>query len=516
MDRPGPYEDTTAVGVDVLGLVTSGMYIDPLSVYREYIQNAADAIESAGSAREGRVELTLLPQEGRIAIADNGPGLSLAEARRSLVPIARSEKRGRGLRGFRGVGRLAGLAFAESVTFLTRAGAGAPVARVVWDGNALNAGIARGEPLATVLDATVTVDTVSSEGCPAHFFEVHIEGVSRHAAGSLMNRDAARQYVAEVCPVPFSKDFLTATRIWERCRVGNGPFSLNVCFRDEVGGVERPHARSVRVSEHESQEIVELEEVRVAGLGACEFAAAGWIAHTPYRGAILKSCGVRGIRARVGNIQIGGENVFGHLFSEDRFNRWCIGEVHVLDAAIVPNARRDYFEPNVHLRNLENQLGAVCRRLEKRCRSASRDRLGERRVGEFVDEAEAALELAVSGYLNTDAAQRLVEDCSREAADWMKRRSTLVGGATAKRELGRVADRLNDYQAAVAMKALPGVGLTDAQAYRDVFGVLTEVLSDPRLAKRMIEAVVEGMENRRGKGGVQAVFGRSRRQSVQS
>ena len=36
------------VGSDVLGLITAGMYDNPLTVYREYIQNAADAISSAG------------------------------------------------------------------------------------------------------------------------------------------------------------------------------------------------------------------------------------------------------------------------------------------------------------------------------------------------------------------------------------------------------------------------------------------------------------------------------------
>ena len=508
MDRSAGYGDVAVVGVDVLGLVTSGMYIDPLTVYREYIQNAADAIQSAGVEHDGRVEIVLAPEEGRLAIRDNGPGLSLTEAKRSLVPIAKSEKHGCGLRGFRGVGRLAGLAFAESVTFLTRAGTGTPVVRVVWDGSTLNAGIRNRERLAKVLDAAVTVDTVRDEGYPAHFFEARMDGVSRHAATSLMNRDAVRQYVGEVCPVPFAKDFRTATDILERCGWGEEPFAVSIRFGDEDGRVERPHGRSVKVSEHESQEIVEVEEVRVAGLGGCECAAIGWIAHTPYRGAILKSCGVRGIRARVGNIQIGGENVFGHLFSEDRFNRWCIAEVHVLDGAIVPNARRDYFEPGVHLRNLENQLGAVCRRLERRCRSASKGRLRERRLREFVDEAEATLELAMLGYLNTDTALRLIEECTFEAAAWMEKRSMVVDSGASTEALRRVVDRLNNFRAHAGAKKLPGVGVTETQVYREIFGVLTEVLSHPELAKRMIEAVVDRMEDRHGDRLVQTVLGR--------
>ena len=42
------------VGKDVLELVSSAMYVDPMTVYREYIQNAADAVDAARAT--GRTE----------------------------------------------------------------------------------------------------------------------------------------------------------------------------------------------------------------------------------------------------------------------------------------------------------------------------------------------------------------------------------------------------------------------------------------------------------------------------
>ena len=92
-------------------------------------------------------------------------------------------------------------------------------------------------------------------------------------------------------------------------------------------------------------------------------AAVAWLARTPYTGSIPARLGVRGLRARVGNMQIGTDRIFEHLFEEPRFNGWCVGEVHILDSRIVPNGRRDYFEPSPHLRNLENQLGAIAQTL---------------------------------------------------------------------------------------------------------------------------------------------------------
>ena len=68
---------------------------------------------------------------------------------------------------------------------------------------------------------------------------------------------------------------------------------------------------------------------------AASDAAVGWIAHSSYLGAIPKGNRIRGIRARLGNIQVGDERVFDHLFEEERFNRWCVGEVHILDSRIM-------------------------------------------------------------------------------------------------------------------------------------------------------------------------------------
>ena len=47
---PKPIEEDVVVGKDILDLLTGSMYVDPLNVYREYIQNAADAIDLAKDA----------------------------------------------------------------------------------------------------------------------------------------------------------------------------------------------------------------------------------------------------------------------------------------------------------------------------------------------------------------------------------------------------------------------------------------------------------------------------------
>lgn len=73
--------------------------------------------------------------------------------------------------------------------------------------------------------------------------------------------------------------------------------------------------------------------------------------------AIPASTNVRGLRLRVGNIQVGGDKLLEDLFPEPRFNSWSVGEIHILDQRVTPNGRRDHCEQNVHYLNILNHLG---------------------------------------------------------------------------------------------------------------------------------------------------------------
>ena len=77
-ETPMSNVDTPAslVGSDVLSLVTAGMYDNPLAIYREYIQNSADALANANGKTNGKVEILIDPVALRVKIRDNGPGLS--------------------------------------------------------------------------------------------------------------------------------------------------------------------------------------------------------------------------------------------------------------------------------------------------------------------------------------------------------------------------------------------------------------------------------------------------------
>src|SRR6185312_11946635 len=118
---------------------SGAMYVDPLTIYREYVQNAADAIDEARangwlSADEpGAVTFRLDPDTRSVLIRDNGAGIPVREAASRLLAIGASAKRGTSARGFRGVGRLAGLAYARQLTFRTRSCGDTEILELRWD-----------------------------------------------------------------------------------------------------------------------------------------------------------------------------------------------------------------------------------------------------------------------------------------------------------------------------------------------------------------------------------------------
>ena len=478
------------VGSNLLRLVTSGIHTDPFSIYREYIQNAADSIGSLDIATGGRVDIEIDPVAMSLTMRDNGPGLSHTEARRELLPVASSRKCYGANRGFRGIGRLSGLGLSRRVAFLTRRNGEGCVTRVCWDGESLRQATADTLPLRQVLEQCVTVEVIPGDKYPENFFQVELSGVARHAAGAILNREAVRDYIGETCPVPFELDFPYAQQVRKLLGSDTEILELEIFLCGEKSSIKRRHGPRSFASGNRKEKFTGFEKVTVPALEGDKPAAVGWVAHLSYAGALAPSLGIRGIRARAGNIQIGGEDVFDHLFSEDRFNRWCVAEVHVLDSRIVPNGRRDYFEPSPHTRNLERHVRSIAQRIEKCCRAASQDRNNAKKFESFLRSAEMTRELAESRYLSAHAARKLVE---RQLVDIEKLRESLDKQSTngEYRALSALERHLAGFKAPRGRVAFEGIQPNEVKTYRKVFHSLVETSALPHEAKRTIETILK-------------------------
>lgn len=109
-------------GAPLLETLTSALYADPLVVFREYVQNSVDNfISSVDVERKFSVSITVDAAARRITISDNGTGISQELFQKTMTSLGLSSKQNRGDQiGFRGIGRLAGLAFCDRLVFTNK------------------------------------------------------------------------------------------------------------------------------------------------------------------------------------------------------------------------------------------------------------------------------------------------------------------------------------------------------------------------------------------------------------
>jgi hypothetical protein len=397
-DRQRIAQDDIRVGKDVIEIVTSGMYVSPITVFREYVQNAADSIDEARASglltprKRGRVEITFDQTARSVLIRDNGAGIGVLNAIPTLVAIGASPKRGSQARGFRGVGRLSGLAYCRELQFRTKGAGDDKVISVSWDCRALRERLADASfdgDLRSIISNVVSVSHEQADDKAQHFFEVRLKDIARLRNDLLLNERLVAHHLSQVAPIPFSPEFSFGPYIEERLakKAQKKPIELVVAgeqlfrpHRDEI--IFPATAHKLRIHHIEFLEFANVD-------GA--IGAAGWIAHHEYVRSILPTLGVRGLRARVGDLQVGDAALFDEIFKEARFNGWSIGEIHIYDPRIVPNARRDNFEVNHHYYNLLVQLGPIGARISQHCRSASVSRNAEQSVRNATAEVQTQL-----------------------------------------------------------------------------------------------------------------------------
>jgi hypothetical protein len=435
------------VGKDIVELLSTAMYVDPLSVYREYVQNSADSIDAAvrtGVLQEGdgRIEILLDPVERSARVRDNGLGVPAEEAERVLTAFGASRKRGMPAgeaRGFRGVGRLAALGYAQTVTFRTKAAGEPRGTEVRWDCRRLRAILLDAAYTGTLRDVIAEVVSVR-EGAPeaeeAHYFEVLLEKVVRLKNDELLNDVHIAGYLAQVAPVPFSGEFSFTAEIEEHLtrylrpstydiRVNGAP-ALTRPFRDEFALTQ------TKTDRFQSLQTITIEDPD-AGV-----VAVGWILHHNYLGAVQAAPELRGLRARIGNIQIGGSDIFIDAFPEARFNAWTVGEFHILDPRVIPNGRRDQFERGAAATALSLRLLTYGRDVARHCRTSSARRVQLKRFEGAETKADELLVILEQGALGAGAAETLC----REIGSLLGEMEKLAGGPALDAAVAELHDRL--------------------------------------------------------------------------
>ncbi len=349
-------EETVQVGKYTLESLTTGMYSDPKIVYREYIQNSVDSLENAISAgmiepQSMRIDIIVNAEESYISIKDNGTGIPAAEAAKTLMNVGSSKKRNSNNRGFRGIGRLGGMSYCDTLIFTTSAESEKVKTVVTFDCKKLRHLLVPGEyedmSLSAVLGEITTINTLPEKE-EKHYLCVEMKDVNGFS--DLLDIDAAKSYISQVAPLPYqSRHFIYTSQLKEYL-ASNGysveEFPIFVGEDEaDLEPVYKPNKSRFRSdrAKRTADEITSMSYFDVTIDG--ELYALGWYGNCGWYG-FLSDKELSGFRVRKGNILIGDSKTMNVIFKEARFNGWTQGEIFIVTDKLIPNARRDDFEQN--------------------------------------------------------------------------------------------------------------------------------------------------------------------------
>ena len=353
------------IGKNIIENLTTGMYENSYTVYREYIQNAADSIDNAISSgllkkHEAYIDISINANKRRISIYDNACGIPKSRFEKLLSDIADSTKDRTKEKGFRGIGRLAGIAYCDELVF-TSSYSGENVKSIMsWNGKLLREIINDKTQHPSASDLVDMLITCTEEPCPPeeHFFEVVMDKIIPES-DNLINAHSVIEYLQFVAPVPYSNTFVYSSKIHEFANTNDlaiDEYKINV----NGNPISKPYKTYIYEGNEKKSVCDEIVDVQFEIFKNKQGEVLGWLWYgiSKFEKVIQIINPMRGIRLRKENIQIGNEDTLGYpkFFKEPRGNKYFVGELFAIHPELIPNARRDYFNVNPTLKDFEKAI----------------------------------------------------------------------------------------------------------------------------------------------------------------
>lgn len=369
------------IGKYAIESLTSSMYEDWRSIYREYIQNAADQIDEAKDLHIEdddyySVHVRIFRQERKIVIEDTATGVKYEDKDVLLDVGASTKKRGR-RKGFRGIGRIGGIGYCKSIIFETTAKGERYKTTVVWDAALMNAMVDDEDDnheASEVIDMCTNCYVDETEPIETHYFRVILEGVTRD---ELLDVDDIKNYLSMVAPVDYPTSFLRfSSKIKEYARKNNLELDVyNIFVGDEYGEeqIYKKYTTKIINNKDGDYDITDIEFFSHQDNDS-NIMYWGWYSISELKGVIQSYNPAYGIRLRCKNIQLGNAEtckIFYNAEGDKRFAQYFYGELHVVADNLLPNARRDYLKENSARTEFEHIVSKDFLVLKDLCKDAS-------------------------------------------------------------------------------------------------------------------------------------------------
>jgi molecular chaperone HtpG len=372
-----------AFGANIIENLTTGMYQDSKVIYREYIQNACDQIDKAEQLGilkprnlysrypdlgQGVVNIWINHEKRYIAIEDNATGIKAIEFQRILGNIADSDKIMGQDKGFRGIGRLCGLAYCKRLVFTSRWVGEDIVSIMSCDAlrmrkmiNETNTKVQK-YSASDVLNEMIEFSTRSvNKEDVEHFFRVELidindENEELFGGQDDDNLEQLTDYLSFVAPVPYQGNFIYRTEIYTHAKELNTRIDeYNIKIKGKpIFKTYKTHLKTGNGNDD------------IFGVAFQDFyddnnSLIGWMwfGKTSFKAAIKEEELSRGLRLRKENIQIGEDDTLRDMFTREaskRGNNYFIGEIFATSRELIPNSQRSYFNENPARIEFEHKL----------------------------------------------------------------------------------------------------------------------------------------------------------------
>lgn len=343
----------TTVGKNILDNLTTGMYSDSKVIYREYIQNACDQIDLAVSMGilapdEGNVDIFTDTINRYISIKDNATGVTAENFIEDVGDIANSNKEIGKNKGFRGIGRLCGLAYCKTLKFSTSYLGENVKSIMTCNAQKMRTMLVENKKytLEEIWEAIITY-TTEPETESEHYFEVEMFEINKENT-DLLNEHKVRDYLSFVVPVPYKNTFILRGQIYSYAKkIG---YKIDeYCVR--VNGSQIFKEYTTKLKEQSGATLKNYDEISRLEFkdfrnSSNELVAWMWVGLSRFEKQIPKINTMRGLRVRSSNIQLGNDDALQDLFKESRGNYYFVGEVFAVSKDLIPNSQRDYFNEN--------------------------------------------------------------------------------------------------------------------------------------------------------------------------
>jgi hypothetical protein len=365
----------------VLAALSQGLYPDKKHVIRELVQNAYDAILALKSKHP---EQTLRPVQVKVEgssifVADYGIGMA-EQKMKEYRYLGFSEKVVGQDAGFRGIGKFSPISLCKRI-IVDSSRFGIPRRfRVVIDAEGMMERIRkeRNPPLDLLLSDHTSLDSASAP-TGDHYTFVELEGV-RNDAKNYLDVEALKVYLSRTAPLSLDPQFKYSETIDKRLRqYVPGHLAIDVTVNAQEiykNFIEPCNAPKDTLVWNTSNNVL------LAYAWSCANENPGIFEQMDNASSADRRHPDAGLIFKVKNISVGDRFLPRRTFwkSSSELSFHFFGEIHVLNAGVVPSSDRNDFEDNVAREELYSQCSKIARDLNFMRRSESTERNFEKAV----------------------------------------------------------------------------------------------------------------------------------------